>query len=221
MNNKCDAELIEIAAKRLSIPDGYVSLDYQRNKNLLKIRYSERKVVSNKAEIKDGVFYDYDKDNQLVNIELLDFVVIPGNDEEITNDSVKRENYLQALKDVFAMLSTAENLIVDKNGNRLITMLYAQSLVIKLKLTEDFVLVNDSIKAYPLKKHLRDPNASPKPKKKKAKSCFCGRARATYSGCPEHNNFPRTKIKTLILKRLRYYFRKTYYGTARKLGFDV
>ena len=73
MEKKREAELIELAAKRILLPAGYISLDYQKNKSLLKIRFSERKVIYSKAEMKEGIIYDFDNYGELAGIELLDF----------------------------------------------------------------------------------------------------------------------------------------------------
>ncbi len=54
-------------------------LEYQRKPNLLKILFSDKKTIYSKADMKEGIIYDYDTKDNLVGVEILDFYdVVPG-----------------------------------------------------------------------------------------------------------------------------------------------
>jgi uncharacterized protein YuzE len=76
-----EAKLFELAKNRLELPNQYVFLEYQRKANLLKILFSDKKTIYSKADMKEGIIYDYDTKDNLVGVEILDF----KNDLPISN----------------------------------------------------------------------------------------------------------------------------------------
>jgi hypothetical protein len=78
------AELFEQARKRASLPEEYISLDYRKETDLLAIRFSNKKRAYSRADMPEGIIYDYDSKDNLVQVEILDFyIVVPvQNDKE-------------------------------------------------------------------------------------------------------------------------------------------
>jgi uncharacterized protein YfbU (UPF0304 family) len=68
-----EAELLELAKKRLKLPNNYIFLEFQRKANILKILFSDKKIIHSKGDMKEGIIYDYDSKDNLVGIEILDF----------------------------------------------------------------------------------------------------------------------------------------------------
>lgn len=67
------SEWLKLAGQRIEIPNNYVILKYQEDVDLLVIRLGNGKSTYSKDDIDNGVIYNYDKNNNLVSIEILDF----------------------------------------------------------------------------------------------------------------------------------------------------
>ncbi len=71
ITDKAD-EWLKLAAQRIKIPNDYVILKYQEDADLLVIRFSNGKSTYSKDDMDNGVIYNYDKDDNLVSMEILD-----------------------------------------------------------------------------------------------------------------------------------------------------
>ena len=65
-------EWLELAGQRIKIPNDYVILKYQEDADLLVIRFSDGKSTYSKDDMDNGVIYNYDKNDNLVSLEILD-----------------------------------------------------------------------------------------------------------------------------------------------------
>lgn len=94
MQEKQKAELIALVNKRILLPNNYISLDYRKKNKLLLIRFSDKKVIYSKADMNVGVIYDFDSNDSLINIEILDFVYEECSEtvEPKTKRDVRRKN---------------------------------------------------------------------------------------------------------------------------------
>lgn len=63
-------EWIELAKKRVTLPTDWLTVEYQKDADLLYITFSEAKTTKTKSQIDKGIVYDYDKNNNLVGIEI-------------------------------------------------------------------------------------------------------------------------------------------------------
>jgi hypothetical protein len=89
-----EAELFEQARSRASLPEEYISLDYRKETDLLAIRFSNKKRAYSRADMPEGIIYDYDSKDNLVQVEILDFyIAVPGpsDDEPAKRVWVKEE----------------------------------------------------------------------------------------------------------------------------------
>lgn len=65
-------ELLRLAKERVKFDDANIELSYQPDADLLNIRFSEEKIVNSKLDYEKGVIHSFDKDGNLVNLEILD-----------------------------------------------------------------------------------------------------------------------------------------------------
>lgn len=65
---------LKLASERVLIPSEYISIEHRIEKSLLKVRFSNNKVRYSKIDMEKGVIYDNDGDDNLVSVEILDFV---------------------------------------------------------------------------------------------------------------------------------------------------
>ena len=66
------SELLKLAGQRIKIPNDYVILKYQEDADLLVIRFSNGKSTYSKDDMDSGVIYNYDQNDNLVSLEILD-----------------------------------------------------------------------------------------------------------------------------------------------------
>jgi uncharacterized protein YuzE len=66
------SEWLKLANKRINIPGNYVILKYQADVDLLVIRFNEGKSTYSKDDMDKGIIYNYDRNNDLVSMEILD-----------------------------------------------------------------------------------------------------------------------------------------------------
>ena len=66
-------EWLKLAGERLAeIPNDYVTLKYQEDVDLLVIRFNDGRSTHSTDDMDKGVIYNYDKNNNLVSLEILD-----------------------------------------------------------------------------------------------------------------------------------------------------
>ena len=63
-------EWLELAKKRVKLPKNWLDVEYQNDADLLYITVSEAETTKTKSQIDKGVVYDYDKNGDLVGIEI-------------------------------------------------------------------------------------------------------------------------------------------------------
>ncbi len=68
------AGLFELANERVQLPSEYISIEHRIEKSLLKVRFSNNKVRYSKIDMEKGVIYDNDANDNLISVEILDFV---------------------------------------------------------------------------------------------------------------------------------------------------
>jgi hypothetical protein len=88
-----EAKLFEQARSRANLPEEYISLDYRKETDLLAIRFSNKKRAYSRADMPEGVIYDYDSKDNLVQAEILDFyVAFPGQNQNEPATSITVES---------------------------------------------------------------------------------------------------------------------------------
>lgn len=65
-------EFIKLAQERGKIPNDWIKLEYQKDVDLLFILYSNKRCVGSKGDMENGIIYNYDAQDELVSIEVLD-----------------------------------------------------------------------------------------------------------------------------------------------------
>lgn len=65
-------EFIELAGERGEIPADWIRLEYQKDVDLLFVLYSKKRCVRSKGDMENGIVYNYDAQDKLVSIEVLD-----------------------------------------------------------------------------------------------------------------------------------------------------
>jgi hypothetical protein len=65
-------EWLKLAEQRVELPNGNVVAKYQADADLLVIRFSNGESTYSKDDMDKGVIYNYDRNDQLVSIEVLD-----------------------------------------------------------------------------------------------------------------------------------------------------
>lgn len=67
------SELIKLAGQRVNLPgQNLIYARYDDEVDSLFLKYSTNRAVISESEDDKGIIYDYDKDNNLVGIEILD-----------------------------------------------------------------------------------------------------------------------------------------------------
>lgn len=66
------SEWLEIAEKRIKIPSGNLRMNYQKDVDLLVIKFSDKDSTYSKYDDKNGVIKNYDANGKLVSMEILD-----------------------------------------------------------------------------------------------------------------------------------------------------
>jgi hypothetical protein len=91
-----ETQLFEQARSRANLPDEYISLDYRKESDLLAIRFSNKKRAYSRADMLEGVIYDYDSKDNLVQVEILDFyAVLPGQNQNEPATSITVETEIK------------------------------------------------------------------------------------------------------------------------------
>jgi uncharacterized protein YuzE len=67
------ARLFELARSRAKLPDEFILLNYRKETDLLAIKFSDKKSAYSRADMPEGIIYDYDFKDNLVSVEILDF----------------------------------------------------------------------------------------------------------------------------------------------------
>lgn len=70
------SEWLKLARKRIEITNDYVILKYQEDVDMLVIQFTDGKSTYSKDDMKRGVIFNYDQNNCLVSIEILDLYEI-------------------------------------------------------------------------------------------------------------------------------------------------
>ena len=66
------AEWLELAKKRVNLPSACLRLKYQSEVDLLVVRFNDGKSTYSKDDYSKGLIYNYDAQDRLVSIEVLD-----------------------------------------------------------------------------------------------------------------------------------------------------
>jgi uncharacterized protein YuzE len=111
-----EAELFEIAGKRTTLPEKFISLNYRKETDLLAIRFSNRKRIYSKADMKEGIIYDYDSKDNLVGVEIFDFC-----DASIGENKIESADQILVEEKIKKVEKIAQGKNVNKNRARKIT----------------------------------------------------------------------------------------------------
>lgn len=65
-------EWLELVDKRLKIPRNYLRINYQSDVDLLFIKFTDSETTYSDDDMDIGVIYNYDEEDKLVSIEVLD-----------------------------------------------------------------------------------------------------------------------------------------------------
>ncbi|HMS41937.1 MAG TPA: DUF2283 domain-containing protein [Pyrinomonadaceae bacterium] len=65
-------ELLKLANERIKIPSKYITLNYQADVDLLFIKFTNGISTYSKDDMNKGIIYNYDKNDEIVSIEILD-----------------------------------------------------------------------------------------------------------------------------------------------------
>ena len=66
------SEWLNLASKRIEVPSNYIALKYQEDVDLLVIRLINGKSTYSRDDMDKGVIYNYDQNDNLVSLEILD-----------------------------------------------------------------------------------------------------------------------------------------------------
>lgn len=66
------SELVKLANERIKIPSNYIFVQYQNDADLLLIKFTNGKSTYSKDDMDKGIIYNYDENNELVSMEILD-----------------------------------------------------------------------------------------------------------------------------------------------------
>jgi len=66
------SEWLRLANQRTEIPSNYVILKYREDVDLLVVRFSGEKSAYSKDDMNRGVIFNYDQNDNLVSMEVLD-----------------------------------------------------------------------------------------------------------------------------------------------------
>ncbi|MGI8639451.1 MAG: DUF2283 domain-containing protein [Pyrinomonadaceae bacterium] len=69
---KSTKELLKLARERINVPNSVIKIDYQKDVDLLFILFSDKPSVRGKMDYENDVIYNYDAENNLVSVEILD-----------------------------------------------------------------------------------------------------------------------------------------------------
>ncbi len=84
-----ETKLFELARSRATLPEKFISLDYRKETDLLAIRFSNKKRVYSRADMPEGIIYDYDSKDNLVQVEILDFYpVLPDESDDEPGEKI-------------------------------------------------------------------------------------------------------------------------------------
>lgn len=72
IKTKDSNEFIKLAGERGEIPDHWIKLEYQKDVDLLFVLYSNKRCVRSSGDMENGIIYNYDAQDRLVSIEVLD-----------------------------------------------------------------------------------------------------------------------------------------------------
>ena len=72
LENKKTNELLKLARERINIRNSAIKIDYQKDVDLLLLRFSDKPSVRGKMDYENDVIYNYDKDDNIVSVEILD-----------------------------------------------------------------------------------------------------------------------------------------------------
>ncbi len=65
-------EWLELVDERLEIPRNYLRINYQSDVDLLFIKFTDSETTYSDDDMEIGVIYNYDADDKLVSLEILD-----------------------------------------------------------------------------------------------------------------------------------------------------
>ncbi len=65
---------INLAKERFDIRQGWIDVDYQKEADVLYIRYSNCPSTYSDDDLDKGLVFDYDQNNKLVGVEILNFL---------------------------------------------------------------------------------------------------------------------------------------------------
>lgn len=66
------SEWLKLANQRVEVPANYIILNYQEDVDLLFIRFNDGKSTHSRDDMDKGIIYNYDGNNNLVSMEILD-----------------------------------------------------------------------------------------------------------------------------------------------------
>ena len=66
-------KLLDIARERVKVPEKWLKVEYQEDADILYIKLSDKPSVISNDDMDNGIIFDYDKNKNLVGIEILDF----------------------------------------------------------------------------------------------------------------------------------------------------
>ncbi len=72
IENETTVEWLKLAQERIGIPQNIIKIDYQAEVDLLFIKFSDKPSVRGNIDYKSDVIYNYDKNGEVVNVEILD-----------------------------------------------------------------------------------------------------------------------------------------------------
>ncbi len=73
-NKVNDKTLVQMAKKRIDLPDNWIDMKYSYEADVLFILCSSNKPKRSKGDVRNGIVYDYDAQDNLVSIELTDLL---------------------------------------------------------------------------------------------------------------------------------------------------
>ncbi len=72
LESKINSEQLRLVSNRVKIPNGVIRTDYQKDVDLLAIIFSENPSVKSRMDFENDVLFNYDKNGNVVSLEILD-----------------------------------------------------------------------------------------------------------------------------------------------------
>lgn len=72
LENNVSVEWVKLARERVRFPGEAIKIDYQKDVDMLVVKFSDQPSVKGNMDYENGAVYNYDRSGKVVSIEILD-----------------------------------------------------------------------------------------------------------------------------------------------------